>query len=473
MSFNFPWTNRKNNQDYVLAEDVNALAGGIRMAGSHAENVLAAHKQSADHDVRYYTKQQSCDRFANALIGSTIGSTIALTDIQPGATEARELTIYGKTLEEPPNLIPEDKRKFEGWNTYGGSVITLTQGQSVPDWNTTEATRIQTSGGSTTLKCYFDGGSAAKLGIEYSCRVYVKNIGDVSVWVGAANHNDTVVILPGESKLVEVTDSAASVGLRGRLHFYSVNVEDSLDFIAYQPEAYEHQKSPDNPYILTGAGESGTIPIVVSDGTNSQTVNVPVSAPLHSLPNGVRDELDVSGGKIIRWVGKFIFDGSEDERWMVNVPWDAQYTNIAHAQSLVSWNWKVGQTGALCNKFEFATEKTGRDLGKEQSSCHTTNAGFTLQISRSRIPEYTTDLTKKQREVLVEAWLSANPVTILYELAEPVIETIPPIDIPLYYPDCTITTTDETEPEMHVAYNRDLNATLQALQDAIETITGG
>lgn len=327
MSFNFPWTNRKNNQDYVLAEDVNALAGGIRMAGSHAENVLAAHKQSADHDVRYYTKQQSCDRFANALIGSTIGSTIALTDIQPGATEARELTIYGKTVET--------------------------------------------------------------------------GTGD---------------------------------------------------------------KSPDNPYTLTGVGESGTVPIVVSDGTNSQTVNVPVSAPLYSLPNGVRDEVDVTGGKIVRRISRSVLDGDSNIVWAGATDIDCEFT----IKPVPPETTEPGITSV-----NFYCDKIRVYFFANVMRVASTPDGFYFVKIPNAWTGITVEDTGVERRSKIKAWLSANPITVIYELKEPVIESIPPIDIPLYYPDCTITTTDEVEPELHVAYNRDLNATLQALQDAIETITGG
>lgn len=350
MSFNFPWTNRKNNQDYVFAEDVNALAGGIRMAGSHAENVLAAHKQSADHDVRYYTKQQSCDRFANALIGSTIGSTIALTDIQPGATEARELTIYGKTVET--------------------------------------------------------------------------GTGD---------------------------------------------------------------KSPDNPYTLTGAGESGSVPIVVSDGTNSQTVDVPVSAPLYSLPNGVRDEVDVTGGRVIRRVGKAVIDGNAKVTKMSQTETyagirasfyarigDSAIANMRRPQtSFIHVDWVISSSHPLHPSYNAIDALGVSDRYMLAIFRAASSSDFAFNIPVASMPGYDVSLTDAQKESLATSWLSSNPITVLYELAEPVIETILPIDIPLYSPDCTITTTDEAEPELHVAYNRDLNATLQALQDAIETITGG
>lgn len=350
MSFNFPWTNRKNNQDYVFAEDVNALAGGIRMAGSHAENVLAAHKQSADHDVRYYTKQQSCDRFANALIGSTIGSTIALTDIQPGATEARELTIYGKTVET--------------------------------------------------------------------------GTGD---------------------------------------------------------------KSPDNPYILTGAGESGSIPIVVSDGTNSQTVNIPVSSPLYSLPNGVSSKILSNPWRVERHSNRVVFSGLEEWGvWNFNAEntitfrsapvqdmfYSAGLSGVGIRLRTVS-NMFKGDTGA---EYGISSDSAFSDIGPPmewERMAITVDQRVGIRVLKSRFAGWDNAWTNAQKVDAFKAWLSDNPVTVIYELEEPIIETIPPLSIPIYAPTSTITTADEVEPEMHVAYNRDLNATLQALQDAIETITGG
>src|SRR5690554_2506751 len=44
-------------------------------------------------------------------------------------------------------LIPLNRQKFGGWTAYQDSQVTITQDVSVPEWNTSQATRIQTSGG--------------------------------------------------------------------------------------------------------------------------------------------------------------------------------------------------------------------------------------------------------------------------------------------------------------------------------------
>lgn len=201
-------------------------------------------------------------------------------------------------------------------------------------------------------------------------------------------------------------------------------------------------KSPDNPYTLTGAGESGTVPIVVSDGTNSQTVNVPMSAPLYSLPNGVRDEVDVTAGKITRRnILRVVGEGDVVQWSLYNAD-----TNSIHLA--------VYSIGVLGVPAEYNVVSDKIPVNTHASRLPRVTIDTVGRIYFGWIPNewvgVTQDDTMSEANAKLEAWLSLNPITVLYELAEPIIETIPPIDIPLYYPDCTITTTDENEPDLEV-----------------------
>lgn len=132
------------------------------------------------------------------------------------------------------NLVPAGKETFEGWTAYSGAAVTLTQNQSVSEWGTDKATRIQTSGGTSAIKYYLDIGSMAN-GQKYSSRVKVKNIGSTTLKVRF--NSPTVYMLTinaGETRDFEFTDIGNGIAY-AQLQFQSANISDSLDFIAYQP----------------------------------------------------------------------------------------------------------------------------------------------------------------------------------------------------------------------------------------------
>ena len=49
-----------------------------------------------------------------------------------------------------------------------------------------------------------------------------------------------------------------------------------------------------------------------------QLLELDSTVQLRSLPNGVKDELNLLTGEYIQRVGEVVFDGSEDENWQLN-----------------------------------------------------------------------------------------------------------------------------------------------------------
>ena len=166
----------------------------------------------------------------------------------------------GVRIEEgTSNLIPLAKQKFEGWMTYQGAVVTLTQNVAVPEWGATDATRIQTSGGTSVAKYLFNVGvvPAGELRAE---RVWVKNTGDKTVKVFANFSDIAADVLPGESKLVKLENIIGNDVNNLQISFRTLTIADSLDFIAWRPQA-----------------EAKTLATTWTDGTRApETLSVPV-----------------------------------------------------------------------------------------------------------------------------------------------------------------------------------------------------
>jgi hypothetical protein len=158
------------------------------------------------------------------------------------------------------NLIPVDKQKFVGWTAYRGATVTLTQNQAVPEWGTTDATRIQINGGTQVVKYYCDIATPSVDGQSYSASVYVWNIGTTTAQVRTNLPNAAENIAPGEKKLVVIDKMTGNGVAWFHLGFYAViNVTDSIDVIAWRPMAEEKAYST-SWHPTTRSAESLTIP---------------------------------------------------------------------------------------------------------------------------------------------------------------------------------------------------------------------
>ena len=156
------------------------------------------------------------------------------------------------------NLIPLNRQKFVGWTAISGATVTLAQGVAVPEWGAADATRIQTSGGTGSGKYYV--AVTREDGAYYSNSVWVKNTGDKTVRVTTNVSAKSDTVLPGESRRVKLEKAGgADVGAL-QIQFQALNAADSLDFIAWRPQA-----------------EAKTYCTSFTDGTRTpETISVPV-----------------------------------------------------------------------------------------------------------------------------------------------------------------------------------------------------
>jgi hypothetical protein len=141
-------------------------------------------------------------------------------------------------VEGTTNLIPSNRLKFEGWTAYQGASVTVEQGYSIPDITPDGATRIQTSGGTSTTK-YYTGVGPGDAGTPASYRVWVRNIGDKPVEVFGNVIYVSNIVYPGETKLCTGSTKAVNGTVNRQMLFRTLDVDDSLDFIVYQPQIEE------------------------------------------------------------------------------------------------------------------------------------------------------------------------------------------------------------------------------------------
>lgn len=147
---------------------------------------------------------------------------------------------------------------------------------------------------------------------------------------------------------------------------------------------------------------------------------------LRSLPNGVRDTLNVETGEYVQRIGETTFNGNEN--WTLLR--DNENENIVF--SCVGFNGYVnvsgGEPSILCDKI--IPKKPWFSICSQTSS-----NGITLMDSRKgcRIGLVRSEGVTNAGEF--RAWLSQNPITIQYELATPIISTIDVQGFPHAYKD--------------------------------------
>ena len=143
-----------------------------------------------------------------------------------------------------------------------------------------------------------------------------------------------------------------------------------------------------------------------------------IGEPLRSLPNGICDEIRNNNGQweLVRRVEKAVFNGNED--------WQSSNAYTGFSRFLLklnnqSWtnNYSIG-IASINDKVVNRIKEShgGYEYIYIQGSSSATNCYYQLNTSKaSSLVEF-------------KQWLSQNPTTVYYELAEPIITLIKPIE---------------------------------------------
>lgn len=139
-----------------------------------------------------------------------------------------------------------------------------------------------------------------------------------------------------------------------------------------------------------------------------------LNEPLMRLPNGICDEI-TRDGKLIRRVSKVVFDGSES--WTLWRESSKTIGFIYNHNSIMNKSWYSPQVSLICDRF---ISKNGHSFNEDDSKAITQwNANNSIFIRINKNSLETLDVNGFKQ------WLQANPTTVYYELAEPVITELP------------------------------------------------
>lgn len=138
--------------------------------------------------------------------------------------------------------------------------------------------------------------------------------------------------------------------------------------------------------------------------------------PLMKLPNGVYDEI-TKDGKLIKRVGKVVLNGSES--WGLNADLGNGRSQFVSPviQSKVKPN---NQLNIINDKLVVKREETSNGIWLySYLNQNTYYTNIVVHYNITNIPEF-------------KQWLSANPITVYYELSTPIITEIDPVTLRIF-----------------------------------------
>ena len=182
----------------------------------------------------------------------------------------------------------------------------------------------------------------------------------------------------------------------------------------------------------------GTFRIQIEKGEQSTTFvpyksnkkEILLNEPLRSLPNGTKDKIVLIDGKwyIERNTMHEIFDGSDDENWILS-GYDNNRVNgmtFRIKKNTPKSNGALVSTCIRCDKLKNITPKEAWGANRDDTEVDSSFIG----ISTGTKVDDGIDIRIPRKALVVESvsgfkqWLQKNPITVVYQIATPIYEPL-------------------------------------------------
>ena len=167
-------------------------------------------------------------------------------------------------------------------------------------------------------------------------------------------------------------------------------------------------------FLMSKANANNTIAVAEYDWSQFHMYELDSTINLRSLPNGVKDELNLLTGEYIQRVGEIVLDNTET--WNIDTTENATQPNTNIFYTGVHSDFKplgtVDRTGSLvCDKVNVVPDLYFVDKIGIMSN---TDPRIYVRVSKTDAPDVATFTT----------YIQNNPLTLQYELAEPIISHV-------------------------------------------------
>ena len=167
-------------------------------------------------------------------------------------------------------------------------------------------------------------------------------------------------------------------------------------------------------FLMSKHDASQTIAVAEYDWSQFHIYELDSTINLRSLPNGVKDELNLLTGEYIQRVGEIVLD--ENESWNMDTTENATQPNTNIFYTGVHSDFKplvtVDRAGSLvCNKVDVVPDLYFVDKVGIMSN---TDPRIYVRVLKTDAPDVAS----------LKTYLQSNPITLQYELAEPIISHV-------------------------------------------------
>ena len=381
-------------------------------------------------DMLCYTAGESNDRYANVLTGTASGPVAALEDVSPTGA-LRRAAVLGATAETGSG----DKGPDNPYTLAG-----------------VQPTKVTVCGRNLAANPRFNAADQFSPCVYADCELQPNTKYTISLYVPAGEAYYT-----NENLFAKIVYLPVSTG-----GIYSAEATTKPTISNTDPKQYATGKGWTLLKAQSGTTASGNardLQIEFGDTATpyepytGQTITLPALAPLHG-DGTVCDEYDAATGVENRRWGRVELDGTE--AWITRTSGAGVY---GYALPDV---FDAPAAAGVCTHFSFV--KNGAS-GMQTAVC------VASASTRKDLSVFTTIATLDD----FKAWLSARatagtPVTVLYQLAEPVITQHDPARILPPTPVCRIFA---DAGNTAVGYNRDVNIVIPKLEAALAELLGG
>ncbi|MBC8558721.1 hypothetical protein [Fumia xinanensis] len=383
-----------------------------------------------DEEIDAYTKEEARQQFANVFVGKKSGQAVTLSDVCE-STLLQKAAVQGATTEVLAN--PEAEKSPDNIATISG----------------TEPTALTVCGKNLfDMDNCFPGDTRVYRGITYEKTpdgILVN--GTATAQSYTTPHEMAGILKVGKTYTVSINDQRAVPVMQinkdtGTIYARTYTVtgdETGIDVYFY----FRADTLVDN-LLVQFQLEEGSTPTAYEPYSGTD-YPLPTLEALMSLPNGVCDEYDAVTGVETRRIGKMVLDGTETFTVGTHSNGQAYASFVipvhAKADSLpVSTHYLASQWTNLNNRIYVPSYM-----------------GFVITDSRFVSKDAAT-------EILAAQHAAGTPVTVYYELAEPVITQHTPTAILAIYPTTTVYS---DQGNISVTYNRDSNQVYGELTDSL------
>ena len=182
------------------------------------------------------------------------------------------------------------------------------------------------------------------------------------------------------------------------------------------------------------------------DSYKSNVSKIPLLSPLRSLPNGVYDEIilnrENNNVKMIRRVGRVVLNGEED--WTHEDKWHRWYSscmNMARANDYATMILNNSENLPVIKNNTILRDDTYGISGYELTSNYPNQNWIYIRPK---------NVSNTQA---LQSLLSQNPITVLYELATPIITEVDLEGFPYIYKDGHIFLNSDIAPTTQITYS--------------------